>query len=70
MVAHTPSGGEERAVLSDSFRRFADSVPLMMWRSDEAGHAIWRRLQLTNDETRAAARPTPDGARSSTRTRH
>ena len=37
---------------------------------DEAGHAIWRRLQLTNDETRAAARPTPDGARSSTRTRH
>jgi phenylacetic acid degradation operon negative regulatory protein len=37
---------------------------------DEAGHAIWRRLQLTNDETRAAARPTPDGTRTSTRTRH
>lgn len=28
------------AALSDSFRRFADVVPLMLWRSDERGHAI------------------------------
>ncbi|MGU3464599.1 sensor histidine kinase [Methylobacterium sp. C33D] len=33
-------GTAEAAALSDSFRRFADVVPLMMWRSDEAGHAI------------------------------
>ncbi len=26
--------------MSDSFKRFADVVPLMMWRSDEHGHAI------------------------------
>jgi PAS domain S-box-containing protein len=40
MVAQTSSSGEERAVLSDSFRRFADSVPLMMWRSDPEGATI------------------------------
>jgi PAS domain S-box-containing protein len=28
------------AVLSDSFRRFADVVPLMLWRSDPAGRAV------------------------------
>ncbi|WP_426314264.1 sensor histidine kinase [Methylobacterium fujisawaense] len=33
-------GTAEAAALSDSFKRFADVVPLMMWRSDEAGHAI------------------------------
>ena len=26
--------------LSDSFRHFADVVPLMLWRSDHRGHAI------------------------------
>ncbi len=33
-------GAAEAAALSDSFRQFADVVPLMMWRSDENGHAI------------------------------
>ncbi|WP_342109258.1 PAS domain S-box protein [Methylobacterium sp. SI9] len=33
-------GSAEAAALSDSFKRFADVVPLMMWRSDEHGHAI------------------------------
>ena len=33
-------GTAEAAALSDSFKRFADVVPLMMWRSDETGHAI------------------------------
>src|ERR1700761_4066151 len=33
-------GPAEAAALSDSFKRFADVVPLMMWRSDQAGHAI------------------------------
>lgn len=28
------------AALSDSFRRFADVVPLMLWRSDQYGHAV------------------------------
>ncbi len=28
------------AVMSDSFRRFADVVPLMLWRSDKHGHAV------------------------------
>ena len=40
MVAQTTSSGEERAVLGDSFRRFADSVPLMMWRSDSEGRTV------------------------------
>jgi PAS domain S-box-containing protein len=33
-------GTAEAAALSASFKRFADVVPLMMWRSDENGHAI------------------------------
>lgn len=28
------------AALSDSFRRFADVVPLMLWRSDQYGQAV------------------------------
>jgi len=28
------------AALSDTFRRFADVVPLMLWRSDQHGHAV------------------------------
>ncbi len=42
MAVETPGGAGpgEAAALSDSFRRFADAVPLMMWRSDPAGRAI------------------------------
>ncbi|AWN35228.1 PAS domain S-box protein [Methylobacterium radiodurans] len=42
MAVETPGGAGvgETAALSDSFRRFADSVPLMMWRSDESGRPI------------------------------
>ncbi|MDP4021425.1 PAS domain S-box protein [Methylobacterium sp. NEAU 140] len=49
MVAQPPqtgrpdpdAAGDAGAVaLSDSFRRFADVVPLMMWRSDTRGHAV------------------------------
>jgi PAS domain S-box-containing protein len=42
MAAETPGPTEadEAVALSDSFRRFADSVPLMMWRSDADGRPI------------------------------
>ncbi|WP_039904577.1 histidine kinase dimerization/phosphoacceptor domain -containing protein [Methylobacterium brachiatum] len=41
--AGDPGRGASEAgsiALSDSFRRFADVVPLMLWRSDEHGHAV------------------------------
>ncbi|MDP4004814.1 sensor histidine kinase [Methylobacterium sp. NEAU K] len=33
-------GAADAVALSDSFKRFADVVPLMLWRSDQHGHAI------------------------------
>jgi PAS domain S-box-containing protein len=39
-VSSPEPGSAEAVALSDSFRRFADVVPLMLWRSDENGHAI------------------------------
>ncbi|MEE7456744.1 histidine kinase [Methylorubrum populi] len=57
MGAETPSGGipgprEANAPfdLDDGFRRFADHVPLMMWRTDDAGRSTYHNdcwLQFT-----------------------
>lgn len=57
MGADTPEGGfsgnggpETPFDLGDGFRRFADHVPLMMWRTDESGHSTYHNecwLQFT-----------------------
>ena len=35
-----PGAGRDSAEVGDAFRRFADFVPLMMWRSDTEGRAV------------------------------
>ena len=42
MAADTPlsEAGPGHAVAGDPFGRFADFVPLMMWRTDTRGHAV------------------------------
>ncbi len=39
-VTVEPQAGGDAAALSDSFRNFADVVPLMLWRSDHRGQVI------------------------------
>ncbi|GEP06766.1 sensor histidine kinase [Methylobacterium oxalidis] len=42
MAAESPASGigQGRFEVGDAFRRFADFVPLMMWRADPEGHAV------------------------------
>ena len=68
MVAETPStgiAGREAPAggVSPSFRRFADDVPLMMWRSDADGNAIHHNACWLSFTGRTHAEELGDGWR-------
>ena len=66
MGADTPQGGlsgnkgaDTPFDLGDGFRRFADHVPLMMWRTDEKGRSTYHNecwLQFTGRPLAEAAK--------------